>query len=175
MVTTPMPGGGTVTYLFSEPAPAGGVDASDDVRRTHLQVVRRAASASRPLKILGEGVIVVFASAVEALACAQAIQRAAAGPAGGGQPAPRVALHAGEPIADEEQYLSAPVVLAQRLCRAAVSGQVLVSSVVRGLVDPRPEYSFRPWPAAAGGQIEIECYELEWGAPREGRRRSASP
>src|SRR5439155_13277840 len=148
---------------------------SDDVRRTHLQVVRRAASASRPLKILGEGVIVVFASAVEALACAQAIQRAAAGPAGGGQPAPRVALHAGEPIADEEQYLSAPVVLTQRLCHLAGAGQVLVSSVVRGLVGPRPEYAFRPWQPAAQEQLDVDCYELDWRTVGRDGTPSAAP
>src|SRR5437660_7212165 len=144
MTKTPMPGGGTVTYLFSQPGTiAETLDAAAGERRDHLQLVRRAAPGSRTLQILGDGVILVFSSAVEAVACAQAVQRAATGPAGSGQAPPRVALHAGEPIADEEQYFSAPVLLAQRLCQAADAGQVLVSSVVRGLVDARPEYSFR--------------------------------
>ncbi|MBV9411643.1 MAG: AAA family ATPase [Acidimicrobiia bacterium] len=163
MTETPVPGGGTVTFLFSQPASgAGGLDGPDEVRRLHLQLLRRAAAASRTLKVLGDGVIIVFPSAVEAVACAQAVQRAAAGPAGGGQPAPRVALHAGEPIADEEQYLSAEVVLAQRLCRAAVAGQIVVSSVVRGLVDARREYRFRPWEPAGADRFDAECFELEW-------------
>ena len=152
-----------MTFLFSQPASdAGGLDAPDAVRRAHLQLLRRAAAPSRALKVLGEGVIIVFSSAVEAVACAQAVQRAAAGPAGAGQSPPRVALHAGEPIADEEQYLSSEVVLAQRLCRAAADGQVLVSSVVRGLVDARREYSFRPWEPEGGDQFDVECFELEW-------------
>src|SRR4051812_5982887 len=173
MTSTPVLGGGTVTYLFSQPVAAA--DGADDLRRAHLQVVRRGASASQPLKILGDGVIVVFASAVEALACAQAIQRAAAGPAGGGQPPPRVALHAGEPIADEEQYLSAPVVLVQRLCRAADAGQVVVSSVVRDLVGPRPEYGFRSWQPAAPTEGDVAGYELEWRSDRANGGAPASP
>ena len=90
MTATPVPAEGTVTYLFSQPgSPSDTLDAADDARRLNLQLVRRAAPASRTLKILGDGVIVVFGSAVEAVVCAQAIQRAASGPAGGGQSPPR--------------------------------------------------------------------------------------
>ena len=103
-----MPGGGTVTYLFSQPGSlADALEAAADARRDHLRLLRRAAPGSRPMKILGDGVILVFTSAVEAVSCAQAIQRAASGPAGGGQAAPRVALHAGEPIADDALFYEA--------------------------------------------------------------------
>ncbi|MBV8986463.1 MAG: AAA family ATPase [Acidimicrobiia bacterium] len=165
MTATPAPVAGTVTYLFSQPAQVPRPpEAAEDVRRAHLQLLRRAVPTSRPVKVLGDGAIVVFQSALEAVGCAQAVQEAAAGPAGGDQAPPRVALHAGQPIADEEQYLSAPITVLQRVCQAAGDGQVVVSSVVRGLVDASPEHSFQPWTQAAADGGGLDWYELEWRA-----------
>src|SRR5437762_3556231 len=128
MDATPVRGGSTVTYLFTHPGTAD--EADDDARRSHLELVRRAAPPGRPVKILGDGVIVLFPSAMEAVACARAIRDATTAESGAGTPPPRIALHAGEPIADEEQYFSPPVLLTQRLCREAAPGQVLISSVM---------------------------------------------
>ena len=103
-----------------------------------FRLVRDAAAGhgGRTVKSLGDGLMIVFASAIEAVAAAAAIQAEVAttlddGPADGRV---RVGLHVGEPIRDEGDYFGRPVVLARRLCDAAGPGQILASDLVRNLV-----------------------------------------
>ncbi len=89
------------------------------------------------MKSVGDGLLIMFDSAVEAVAAAAAIQErvatalAAADTADGRV---RVGLHVGEPIRDEGDYFGRPVVIARRLCDAAGPGQILASDLVRELV-----------------------------------------
>jgi class 3 adenylate cyclase len=80
------PSAGVVAILFTdlvhstELLQSLGDEAAEELRRAHLSVLRSSISAAsgREVKTLGDGVMVVFASAVQAVTCAVAIQRAAA-------------------------------------------------------------------------------------------------
>jgi class 3 adenylate cyclase len=62
------------TELASSLAP----EAADDLRRSHFSALRQAIAASggTEVKNLGDGIMVVFATASAALACAVAMQQA---------------------------------------------------------------------------------------------------
>src|SRR4051812_18673743 len=77
-----------------------GDDAADALRREHFAALRTAIAATggREVKSVGDGLMVVFSSAVAAVRCAIAMQRATAAAVRG--PQLRVGLDAGEPVAD---------------------------------------------------------------------------
>lgn len=110
-----------------------GDDAADELRRAHFTLLRSAITAhrGREIKNLGDGLMVAFSSAREAVACAAAMQVAAN--AHSDRLELRVGIDAGEPINENGDLFGTPVVVAQRLCDAAAGGQVLVSDVVRML------------------------------------------
>ncbi|MET0513128.1 MAG: AAA family ATPase [Thermoleophilaceae bacterium] len=110
-----------------------GDDAADELRREHFSVLRSAITAhkGREVKNVGDGLMVAFSSAREAVACAAAMQMAASAQSGGLEL--RVGIDAGEPIHENGDLFGTPVVVARRLCDSAAGGQVLVSDVVRML------------------------------------------
>ena len=110
-----------------------GDDAADELRRAHFSLLRGAIAAhrGREVKNLGDGLMVAFSSAREAVACAAAMQMAVS--AHPDRLELRVGIDAGEPIHENGDLFGTPVVVARRLCDAAAGGQVLVSDVVRML------------------------------------------
>ncbi len=108
-----------------------GDDRAEELRRAHFRLVRDAASAhgGRTVKSLGDGLMIVFASAVEAVVAAAAIQAAVATTLHDDESAAdgrvRVGLHVGEPIRDEGDYFGRPVVIARRLCGALRQAEAL--------------------------------------------------
>ena len=122
--------------------------AAEKVRRTYFRLLREAVSrhSGQEVKSLGDGLMVVFGSAVEAVGCAVAVQDAVERHNRRHPDAVlwvRVGLHVGEPVRDERDFFGTAVVVAQRLCDRAAGGQILASELVRGLVDPRGQYGFR--------------------------------
>jgi class 3 adenylate cyclase len=120
-----------------------GDEAYDVVRRDHFAVLRDAISAhrGREVKSLGDGLMVEFGSAREAVACAGEMQRAvAAQPDALGL---RVGIDAGEPIREDDDLFGTPVVVAKRLCDSASPGELLVSDLVRLLVGRRGSHRFQ--------------------------------
>ena len=109
-----------------------GDDTADELRRAHFSLLRGAIAEhrGREVKNLGDGLMVAFSSAREAVACAAAMQVASAG---SDRLQLRIGIDAGEPIHENGDLFGTPVVVAQRLCDAAVGGQVFVSDVVRML------------------------------------------
>jgi peroxiredoxin len=87
-------------------------------------------------------------------------------PAGAPRPLElRIGVNVGEAIADDvEDYFGTAVVIANRLCDAADSGQVLVSETVRSLVGSRGGFGFRPLgPTRLKGLADpVTVYELGW-------------
>jgi DNA-binding SARP family transcriptional activator/tetratricopeptide (TPR) repeat protein len=145
---------GTVTLLFTDQLSSTetllrlGDDAAERVRRTHFRLLREVAGThgGQEVKNLGDGLMVAFASAVDAVACAIGIQQGVhrhAGHEGEEALAVRVGLNVGEPIVDDGDYFGTPVVVAKRLCDAAGAGQILASDVVRALVGTRGGFAFR--------------------------------
>ena len=138
-----MPAPSFLTVLITDlAAPAAlyggrGDDAADALRREHFATLRACVDAhqGREVKSIGDGLMVVFPSAVEAVRCAVAMQRAttAAVPS---RPM-RVGIDAGEPVADGDDVYGRPVIVAGRLCDAAADGEILVSDIVRQLAEPR--------------------------------------
>jgi class 3 adenylate cyclase len=134
-----------VTVLFTDLVgstsllSALGDDAADEVRRTHFSILRRAIADHRgsEVKSVGDGLMVAFASAREAVSCAAEMQQAVS--AREDRLQLRVGIDAGEPIHDRGDLYGMPVVVARRLCDAASGGQVLVSEVVRMLAERRLE------------------------------------
>jgi class 3 adenylate cyclase len=144
---------GTVTLLFTDLVGSTelmdrmGDEAGDRLLREHFAILRAAAGehGGREVKTLGDGLMLAFASALGAVACAVRMQRritASVDEAGGEAVGLRIGLNAGEAISAEGDYFGRPVVVAKRLCDRAGRGQILVSDVVRSLVDKRGEYRF---------------------------------
>ena len=158
--------GGIVTLLFSDVVDSTGQlgrlgdEQADVARRAHFRDLREAVTRSggEEVKTMGDGIMAVFASAVDALHASVAIQRAAAGAT------VRVGLHVGEPIQDEDDYFGTPVVVARRLCDAAGGGQVLVSDLVRALVASRGIFAFHDagYVALKGLPEPVAAWELDW-------------
>jgi len=146
-----------------------GDDRAESLRRAHFRLVRDAAAShgGRTVKSLGDGLMIVFASAVQAVAAAASIQSAVASsndPAAGADGRVRVGLHVGEPIRDEGDYFGRPVVIARRLCDGAAPGQILASDLVRNLVAGRTTVEFKALGRRKlkGLGDPIDVYEIEW-------------
>jgi len=166
---------GTVTLLFTDLVGSTellervGDDEAERLRRLHFGVLRDvlAARGGHEVKSLGDGLMVVFGSAVGAVGCAVAMQQAVlrhnrrqAGPRLG----VRIGLHVGDPIRDEDDYFGTPVVIARRLCDAAEGGQILTSELVQGVVGSRGGHRFRPLGEVAlkGVATPVAACEVVW-------------
>jgi class 3 adenylate cyclase len=177
----------TVTMLFTNLVGSTellehlGDDGAEQVRRTHFRVLRDAVLArdGQEVKNLGDGLMVVFPSALDAVGCAIDMQRAVHlfnSDQGQEKLQVRVGLHVGEPIRREDDYFGTPVVVAKRLCDAAAGGQILVSGLVRGLIGSRGGHKFgRSEALELKGLAEpISAHEVVWAQPA-GRERMVLP
>jgi class 3 adenylate cyclase len=126
-----------------------GDDAAEELRRVHFALLRQAvvATGGEEVKNLGDGLMVAFPSAVQAVECAVAMQRAVS-EHNRSRVAPhirvRIGLHAGEPFREKGDFFGTAVVVAERLCGQAKGGQILASELVVGLVGSRGGFRFRP-------------------------------
>jgi class 3 adenylate cyclase len=111
-----------------------GDDAAHQLRRRHFAQLREAVAphGGREVKSLGDGLMVVFGSTRDALACGVSMQRAVA--AGGDPLELRVGVASGEAVCEDGDYFGRPVIVARRLCDSASAGEVLVSEPVDGPV-----------------------------------------
>ena len=91
----------------------------------------------------GDGFMASFGSCVDAVDCALSLQ-ATTSALNAGLPFERrvvlrMGLHTGEPLPHPSGPAGAAVVVAARLCELAGAGQVLVSDIVRALLEPAPD------------------------------------
>ena len=111
-----------------------GDEAMERCWREHFAVLRAevATHRGREVKSMGDGLMVVFDSPSDALACAIAMQAAVAGHARAGGPAlrMRVGLHCGPTIEREGDHRGTTVVVAHRLCDVAQPGEILATAAV---------------------------------------------
>lgn len=149
-----------------------GADRSDRVRIDHFTALRRALDhhGGHEVKNVGDGIMAVFGSVGESLDAAVAMQKAIARhgsvelPDGTAAPlAMRVGLAVGDCVEEDGDYFGEPVVLAARLCAAAVGGQILVSETVRGLA-PRGRHELvHIGPVSLKGLPEaVDASEVTW-------------
>ncbi|HKN90605.1 MAG TPA: AAA family ATPase, partial [Acidimicrobiia bacterium] len=103
--------------------------------RTHFAALRRAIQRTRgeEVKTLGDGVLAIFGSAADAVACAVAMQQAVQRQAVVAQAplAIRIGIGLGDVNIEEGDVFGTPVVEAARLVDAARPGQILATALVQ--------------------------------------------
>ncbi|MDQ2984101.1 MAG: ABC transporter substrate-binding protein [Actinomycetota bacterium] len=140
---------GTVTFLFTDIEGSTRLVARlgeryADVLSDHQRILRDAFEANdgREIDTQGDSFFVAFPRARDAVAAAVDGQRALAAHSwpDGTEVKVRMGLHTGEPTLGGERYIGLGVHRAARIAAAAHGGQVLLSSVTRGLIeDELPE------------------------------------
>ncbi len=142
-----------------------------DLLREHERMVREALKAhgGSEIKTMGDGFMTSFSSAVRALECAIAMQRAfAAHSESAEEPIHvRVGLNAGEPIAEDDDLFGTAVNEAARITASTKGGEILVANVVRELVKGKDFLFSDVGERQLKGLDEpVRLYEVRW---REGR------
>jgi class 3 adenylate cyclase len=145
--------GGTVTIVFSdiEDSTTRAVEMGDvgwmEVLKVHNAIVRRQVARFRgtEVKSQGDGFMLTFSSARAALEAMIEAQRALETWARS-QPANavrvRVGVHTGEAIRTGDDLFGKHVMLAARIANAAKGAEILVSSLVREIVEARGDLRF---------------------------------
>ena len=143
----------TLTILFTDAVASTealarlGDERFEQVQAAHLDLLRAPIESGqgREVKSLGDGLMVSFSGAADALACAVAMQQAIEAAARQGEEGLplRVGVSAGDVSIDEGDDLhGTAVVEAARLCAAASGGQVLATGTVRVLAGTRGGHAF---------------------------------
>jgi predicted ATPase/class 3 adenylate cyclase len=129
---------GTVTFLFTDIEGSTRLlqelgDRYADVLAEHRRMLREAFAHHGGVEVdtQGDAFFVAFARASDAVAGAQAAQRALRG----GGVRVRMGVHTGEPMVREEGYVGIDVHRAVRLASAGHGGQILLSRPTRDLLD----------------------------------------
>ena len=117
-----------------------------DVLRAHNEVVMRTTEdhGGTVVKNHGDGFMLAFASARRAVTCAQAIETAVAEAfRDPGSPIRvRIGLHVGETVHEGDDHFGHAVNYAARVASAAAGGEIVVSSLVHGLLAQTGEFEF---------------------------------
>ena len=142
--------------------------AFDHLRNEHFSGLRQAISrrGGSEIKNTGDGILVTFPSAAEALAAAVAAQQATEAHARRAEVTLqlRVGLALGEVEVDAGDVFGTPVVEAARLVAAARPGQILCTALVRAVAGSRAAVSF----ADAGALMlkglpePVPAFEVIW-------------
>ena len=145
--------GGTLTIVFSdiEQSTRRGEELGDEawmrLLSFHNSLVRRQVERSGgvEVKAQGDGFMLAFPSARAAVLCSIEIMRALETHARS-RPTDalrvRIGMHAGEAIVEDGDLFGKPVVLAARIANQARGGEILVSSLVREIVESRGDLTF---------------------------------
>lgn len=172
---------GIVTILFTDLVGSSqlwdelGDRAADELTRTHFRLLRDVVSGygGHEVKSLGDGLMVVFPSAIGAVSCAIAMQQAVYDLNQEHPDRPmqvRIGLHAGEPIRDKADFFGKSIVIARRLCDSAEGGQIFVSDLTHSIVAPSGAFEFTELGSLAlkGIAAPMEAHEVMWdpNAPR---------
>ncbi|HEY5639578.1 MAG TPA: AAA family ATPase [Dehalococcoidia bacterium] len=138
-------GARTVTILFTdlvgstELLQRQGDEQAQRIFKAHHRLLREAVEAhgGQEVKWLGDGLMVAFESASDAVKCAVAMQQASRRPTAGERLQIRAGLNVGEAFVDESDYFGTSVVVARRLCDRAEAGQIFAADIVARLLDGR--------------------------------------
>jgi Adenylate cyclase, family 3 (some proteins contain HAMP domain) len=145
-----------------------------EVMREHERITREClrAHGGSEVKTMGDGFMASFGSAVKALECAVAVQRAFAEHSAGGEAIRvRIGLNAGEPIAEDDpdgrgDLFGTAVIRAARIAAMAQGGEILAANVVRELAEGKGfMFGDRGEVVLRGFDDPVSVYEVRW---REG-------
>jgi class 3 adenylate cyclase/ketosteroid isomerase-like protein len=144
---------GTVTIVFTDIVDSTvlnarlGDHAWREVLLRHREVIAEATASSggSVVETIGDGSMLAFSSARRAIACAQEIQRALGQEFDSASPPIRVRIgaHTGEALRDGDDFFGTTLNYAARVASHALGGEVLVSSLVRELVEGGTGIRFR--------------------------------
>ncbi len=143
-------------------------DAAEEVRRGHFSILRQAIAEAggTEVKNLGDGLMVVFASASAALTCGVAMQQGVERNNRRQEHSVglRVGLSGGEVTREDDDCFGDPVVEAARLCAMCESGQVLAAEWVRLTAGRRGRHEYRPLGELTlrGLPDPVETVEVAW-------------
>jgi class 3 adenylate cyclase len=119
-----------------------------EVLRAHNDVVRDVTTehGGTVVKGQGDGFMLAFASARRALTCSQAIERSIGETfKDPGSPVRvRIGLHVGETTREADDFFGHAVNYAARIASSAAGGEIVVSSLVYGLLAQTGEFVFEP-------------------------------
>ena len=157
---------GTVTILFSDIEGCTAMThrlgdlAMHQVLEDHNALIRGAVASHGgfEVKSMGDGFMMAFSSARRALQCAMAIQHAFANQEHSQLPTQlpirvRMGLHTGEAIKYADDFFGRNVILASRIASQAMGGEILVSSLLKELVESAGDLTF-------GEEREVELKGL---------------
>ena len=138
-----------------------------EVMREHERITREClrAHGGSEIKTMGDGFMASFGSAVRALECAVATQRAfAEHNESADEPIKvRVGLNAGEPIAEDEDLFGTAVIRAARIAALAQGGEIMVANVVRELAEGKGFlFGDRGEVALRGFDDPVRLFEVRW-------------
>jgi class 3 adenylate cyclase/tetratricopeptide (TPR) repeat protein len=145
-----------------------GPEAAEELRAEHFGLLRGALerTGGREVKNLGDGLMVVFSSAAQSLACAVQMQQAVEVRNRGAQEqlGVRIGVSLGDTTVADGDYFGEPVVESARLCDHAAGGQVVVSAVVRWVAGPRGARRFKSLGGLdlKGISGSVQALELLW-------------
>jgi class 3 adenylate cyclase len=166
---------GTVTLMFSDMEGFTAMTerlgdlAAREVIRAHNGIVREqlAAHGGHEVELQGDGFLLAFSSARQALLCAIEIQRAFAAYS---EAHPeerirvRIGLHTGEVLRDADKFFGKTVILAARIAGQARGGEILVSSLLKQLTESTGDLHFD-----AGREVDLKgisemqrLHAVEW-------------
>jgi class 3 adenylate cyclase len=137
-----------------------------EVLRVHDDVVRAAlrTHGGTEIKAMGDGFMASFDSAARALACAVAVQEGIAASNAARPPTAirvRIGINAGEPLAEDGDLYGTVVNVAARIAEHAQGGRILVSEVVRQLVEGKGfAFADRGETALRGFERPVRLHEL---------------
>ncbi|MDP8959201.1 MAG: tetratricopeptide repeat protein, partial [Actinomycetota bacterium] len=145
---------GSVTFLFTDIEGSTRLlqhlqEAFREVMEDHIRVIREAIAEAGGVEVrtMGDAFFAVFPAAPEAVAAAEAAQRAlfAHRWPEDAQVRVRMGLHTGQGILGGDDYLGLDVHRAARIASAAHGGQVVLSGATKALVEQalRPELALR--------------------------------
>jgi class 3 adenylate cyclase len=172
---------GTVTVLFSDIE--GSTELTErlgdqrwlEVLEQHNRIVRAQVGeyGGYEVKSQGDGFMVAFPSARQAVKCAIDIQGALARRAANGELPLRVriGINTGEAIQRKGDFYGKSVILAARIAAQAQGGEILVSSLVEQLVSPSGDLRFKD-----AGEAELkgltgrqQLFRVAWGPTADPR------
>jgi class 3 adenylate cyclase len=139
-----------------------------DLIRAHNHIIRQNIHKhqGREIKHTGDGFMISFSSASNAVECSIAIQKAFTVYNGENQVTPmhiRIGLNAGEPVADSGDLFGTCVQLASRICDHSEAGIIMATSVIHELCHGKQiNFIDKGGIALKGFETTTHVYEINW-------------
>ena len=157
---------------------SGLMEADEEATHSQLKQLRKwiidpaiEHNSGRTIKLIGDGALVEFPSAVSALECAIEIQKEIAAPADGKVPIQlRIGLHVGDVIVEEDDFYGDGVNVASRLEGLAEPGGIVLSKQVHDHIGGRIPVRFQSLGEQTVKNISrpIEAFKVDFGSEAMG-------